>query len=193
MAQARRADAARNADAILAAAKHLFAERGPDVPFDEVARRAGVGNATLYRHFPTRSDLLVAVYGDQVAELCRRADRRPDDRPPETALFEWLEEFVVHVASKRNLALAITETADGRRTALFNQWHATITDTAARLLAAAQASGAVRAQITGRELLALLSAVAVAGADADGARRLLTILRSGLQDPTRGDAVRPAG
>jgi AcrR family transcriptional regulator len=91
-----------------------------------------VGNATLYRHFPTRSDLLVAVYGDQVAELCRRADRPLGDRPPEVALFEWLDEFVVHVANKRDLALAITETADGRRTALFNQWHATITDTAAR-------------------------------------------------------------
>lgn len=187
MAQARRADAARNADAILVAAKHLFAERGPDVPFDEVARRAGVGNATLYRHFPTRSDLLVAVYGDQVSELCRRADRPLGDRPPEAALFEWLDEFVVHVASKRDLALAITETADGRRTTLFNQWHTTITDTAARLLAAAQASGAIRAQITGRDLLALLSAVAVAGADTDGARRLLAILRYGLQNPTHGD------
>jgi AcrR family transcriptional regulator len=181
MAPARRADAARNAGAILAAAEQLFAERGPDVPFDEVARRAGVGNATLYRHFPTRSDLLVAVYGDQVAELCRRADRPLGDRPPEAALFEWLDEFVVHVASKRDLALAITETADGRRTALFTQWHATITDTAARLLAAAQATGAIRAQVTGRDLLALLSAVAVAGTDTDGARRLLAILRHGLQ------------
>jgi AcrR family transcriptional regulator len=181
VAPARRADAARNADAILAAARQLFDERGPDVPFDEVARRAGIGNATLYRHFPTRSDLLVAVYGDQVAELCRRADRPPDDRPPEAALFAWLDEFVVHVASKRSLALAITETADGRRTAMFHQWHATITDTAARLLAAAQASGAIRAQVTAQEMLALLSAVAVAGTDADGARRLLEILRYGLQ------------
>lgn len=186
MAQTRRADAARNADAILGAARQLFAERGPDVPFDEVARRAGVGNATLYRHFPTRGDLLVAVYGDEVAELCRRADSRPGDRPPEAALFDWLDEFVVHVASKRTLAQAITETAGGRRTALFEQWHATITDTAARLLAAAQASGAVRAQVTGRDLLALLSAVAVAGADTDGARRLMAIVRYGLQNPTHG-------
>jgi AcrR family transcriptional regulator len=188
MPQPRRADAARNAGAILVAARQLVAERGPDVPFDEIARRAGVGNATLYRHFPTRSDLLVAVYGDEVAELCRRADRPAGDRPPEAALFDWLDEFVVHVASKRNLALAITETADGRRTELFHQWHATITDTAARLLAAAQAAGAVRAQITGRDLLALLSAVAVAGADTDGARRLLAIVRHGLQNPAHGDA-----
>jgi AcrR family transcriptional regulator len=192
MAQTRRADAARNAGAILAAAQQLFAERGPDVPFDEVARRAGVGNATLYRHFPTRSDLLVAVYGDQVAELCRRADRPLGDRAPEAALFEWLDEFVVHVASKRDLALAITETADGRRTALFHEWHATITDTAARLLTAAQATGAIRAQITGRDLLALLSAVAMAGTDTAGARRLLAILRYGLQD-SRDGAVPPEG
>lgn len=179
MTRTRRADAARNAGAILAAARDLFAERGPDVPFDEVARRAGVGNATLYRHFPTRSDLLVAVYGEEVAELCRRADRA-NGLAPEEALFEWLDEFVVHVAGKRSLALAITETADGRRTALFEQWHATITDTATRLLAAAQAGGAIRAQITGRELLALLSAVAVAAADTGDARRLLAILRYGL-------------
>jgi AcrR family transcriptional regulator len=151
-----------------------------------------VGNATLYRHFPTRSDLLVAVYGGQVTELCRRADRPLGDRSAEAALFEWLDEFVVHVASKRNLALAITETVDGRRTEVFNHWHATITATAARLLAAAQATGAVRAQITGRDLLALLSAVAVAGADTDGARRMLAILRFGLQDgDPRDGTVRP--
>jgi AcrR family transcriptional regulator len=181
MAAARRADAARNAGAILAAAEQLFDERGPDVAFDEVARRAGVGNATLYRHFPTRSDLLVAVYGDQVAELCRRAARPAGDRTSEAALFEWLDEFVVHVAGRRELALAVTEIADERRTALFHQWHAMITDTAERLLAAAQADGAVRAEITGRELLALLSAVAVAGTDPAGARRLLAIVQSGLQ------------
>ncbi|MFI5959114.1 TetR/AcrR family transcriptional regulator [Cryptosporangium sp. NPDC051539] len=181
MARAQRADAVRNADAILAAAEHLFSERGPDVPFDEIARRAGVGNATLYRHFPTRSDLLVAVYGDQVAELCRRADRRPDGLPPEVALFDWLDEFVLHVVSKRDLALAITETADGRRSALFEQWHATISATAAGLLTAAQAGGAVRPEITARDLLALLSAVAVAGTDAEHARRLLGIVRHGLE------------
>lgn len=180
MAHVRRADAARNAAAIVVAAERLFAERGPDVAFDEIARRAGVGNATLYRHFPTRSDLLVAVYGDQVAELCRRAGRLAGGGPPEAALFAWLDEFVAHVASRRDLALAITETADGRRSALFRQWHATITDAAARLLAAAQATGAIRAQITARDLLALLSAVAVAGTDTDGARRLLEIVRYGL-------------
>jgi AcrR family transcriptional regulator len=188
MARARRADADRNASAILAAAGQLFAERGPDVPFDVIARQAAVGNATLYRHFPTRSDLLVAVYGDEVAELCRRADpplgdRSLDDRSPEAALFAWLDEFVVHVVGKRQLALAITETDDGRRTAVFTEWHATINGTATRLLAAAQADGAVRAQITARELLSLLSAAAVAGEDAAGARRLLQIIRIGLHDP----------
>lgn len=183
MARAQRADAARNADAIVLAAEHLFAERGPDVPFDEVARRAGVGNATLYRHFPTRSDLLVAVYGGQVAELCRRAERPRGNLPPETALFDWLDAFVEHVAGKRELALAVTDTADGRRTALFDEWHATITATAARLLSAAQESGAVRPDVGARDVLALLSAVAAAGGDAAHAHRLLGIVRHGLQAP----------
>src|SRR5689334_22040791 len=68
----RRTDAARNAGLLLAAAKELFDERGPDVPLDDVARRAGVGNATLYRHFPTRRDLIVAVYADEVTALCEQ-------------------------------------------------------------------------------------------------------------------------
>ncbi|TQS39492.1 TetR/AcrR family transcriptional regulator [Cryptosporangium phraense] len=166
-----RADAARNASAIVEAAGELFAERGPDVPIDEVARRAGVGNATLYRHFPTRSDLLVAVYGGQVAELCRQAD---DD------LFEWLDAFVVHVSTARGLARAITDNPDGRRSALFEEWHALITETAGRLLVGAQEAGEVRADIGARDLLVLLSAVTVASTDTTHARLLLRILREGL-------------
>ncbi|XVQ86695.1 TetR/AcrR family transcriptional regulator [Microbispora siamensis] len=68
----RRADASRNAALLLAAARELIDSSGPDVALDEVARRAGVGNATLHRHFPTRAELLVAVYADEVAELCRQ-------------------------------------------------------------------------------------------------------------------------
>src|SRR4051794_6769692 len=69
-----RADARRNYQRLLAAASDLFADRGPEAPLDEIARRAGVGNATLYRHFPTRRDLLVAVCVGDVEKLCRRGE-----------------------------------------------------------------------------------------------------------------------
>ncbi|GAB3145466.1 TetR/AcrR family transcriptional regulator [Microbispora hainanensis] len=173
----RRADASRNAALLLAAARELVAESGPEVALDEVARRAGVGNATLYRHFPTRADLLVAVYADEVAELCR-----PCAGPsPADALFSWLDAFVVHVATKRPLALAATEGPTGRRSALFDQWHASIRATASDLLRRAQDAGAVRPGVTVTDLLALAGGAALTGTDVAHARRLTALLRSGLE------------
>jgi AcrR family transcriptional regulator len=86
-----RADAARNAARLLAAARDVFAEQGAEAALDDIARRAGVGNATLYRHFPTRGDLLVAVYAEEVEALVAQGETLP--------LFEWLDAFVVHVAT----------------------------------------------------------------------------------------------
>src|SRR3954453_8329205 len=99
-----RADASRNAARLLAAARALIAEVGNDVALNDVARRAGVGNATLYRHFPTRGDLLVAVYADEVAALCGRGENLLAAADPGDALFAWLDDFVAHVATKRALA-----------------------------------------------------------------------------------------
>ncbi len=175
-----RADAARNLDLLLAAARDLFAERGPDIPLDDVARRAGVGNATLYRHFPTRGDLIVAVYADEVDALCRRGIDLADVSDPGPALFEWLDAFVVHIAAKRPLALAVTDNPDQRRTRLFDAWHRSITEVATHLLDRAAADGAVRSDLSVTDLLALTSAAAIAGSDPDHARRLLSLLRTGL-------------
>ena len=179
----RRADATRNAGLLLAAARELITERGPDVPLDDIARRAGVGNATLYRNFPTRGDLLVAIYADEVAELCRQgADRLQAPRPGE-ALFGWLDCFVLHIATKRALALAVTDRPDERRSQLFERWHRSITETATALLARADAAGAVRPDLTVADLLALTSAAAIAGTDVAHARHLLAILRDGFATP----------
>ncbi|GAA2214726.1 hypothetical protein GCM10009850_101910 [Nonomuraea monospora] len=102
-----RVDAQRNRDLLLAAAVQVFAERGTDAPLDDVARRAGVGNATLYRHFPTRSDLLIAVYADEVTQLCASAETlRSEAASPREALHEWLRLFMDHVATKPDLAFA---------------------------------------------------------------------------------------
>ncbi|SHK57564.1 TetR/AcrR family transcriptional regulator [Actinacidiphila paucisporea] len=181
--RARRADAARNAELLLAAAKRLFAQEGPDVALDEVARQAGLGNATLYRHFPTRGDLLVAVYADEVAELCRGAAVLAERHPPGDALFAWLDDFVVHVATKRALALAVTDGPDERRTELFARWHESMTSTADGLLARARAAGAVRGDLAVGDLLALVSGAAMTASDAGHARRLLGIMRYGFAPP----------
>lgn len=176
-----RADAARNLGLLLAAARELFSERGPDIPLDDVARRAGVGNATLYRHFPTRGDLLVAVYADEVEALCRHGAELEAAADAGDALFEWLDAFVVHIAAKRPLALAVTDNADQRRTRLFEEWHRAITDVAARLLGRAAAAGAVRDNLAVTDLLALTSAAAIASTGPDHARRLLDLLRTGVE------------
>ena len=176
----RRADAARNAEVVLAAAKALFAERGPDVALDEIARRAGVGNATLYRHFPTRSDLIVAVYSDEVAALCLRGADLLHGSAAGEALFAWLDSFVVHIATKRPLALAVTDSPDERRSHLYDEWHRSITAAAERLMGRAVDAGEVRSDLTVTDLLALTSAAAIASTDAAHARRLLAVLRDGF-------------
>jgi AcrR family transcriptional regulator len=115
---------------------------------DEVARRAGVGNATLYRHYPTRSDLLVAVYADEVAALCDRGTALLREPAPGEAFFIWLEAFVVHVMTRRTLAFAGTDSGAERRTALFERWHASMTSTAEKLISRAQEAGTVCTDLT---------------------------------------------
>ncbi|GGS83599.1 TetR/AcrR family transcriptional regulator [Nonomuraea spiralis] len=182
--RARRTDAARNARLLLSAAKELFAEHGPGVALDDVARRAGLGNATLYRHFPTRTDLIVAVYADEVTVLCDLGARLLDEPSPGEALFTWLDAFVAHISDKRALALAGTDTSQERRAELFRQWHDSMRSTADKLLMRAQRAGEVRTDLTLDHLLALTNATAIAGADANEARHLLHLLHHGFTGPT---------
>jgi AcrR family transcriptional regulator len=177
---ARRADAVRNTRLLLAAAKDLFDERGPDVAMDEVARRAGIGSATLYRNFPTRGDLLAAVYADEVAELCQQGATLLAEPSAADALFDWLDRFVVHVATKRALALAATSGSAEQRSELFLAWHESMRSAAGTLLARAQEAGAISPGLTVTDLLALANGAALAGASADHARQLLKIMRHGI-------------
>lgn len=175
-----RADAARNVRALVAAAKQLFDEQGPDVALDEIARRAGVGNATLYRNFPTRADLIVAVYADEVAELCLRGAALRETEAAGEALFAWLDSFVVHVATKRALALAGTEHNTERRTQLFDTWHEAMRKVAGDLYDRAREAEAVSPDVSAEELLALTSAAAIASNGPEHARRLLRMMRYGF-------------
>ncbi|WP_214415739.1 TetR/AcrR family transcriptional regulator [Sphaerisporangium fuscum] len=175
----RRADARRNYELLLAAAKDLFGEQGPDAPLDEVARRAGVGNATMYRHFPTRRELIIAVYADEVTELCAHGRALLDAPSPGDALFAWLAAFISHVATKRELALSLNDDRSGRRSELFDGWHRAMRSTAEALLGRARHAGAVRPDLEVTDLLTLSNGIALTGATPAQATRLLSLVRRG--------------
>ncbi len=138
-----RADARRNYEALLAAAAEVFAAEGPQASLDRIARQAGVGNATLYRHFPDRRDLLVAVCVGEVEALCAQGERLIADEAPEEALMSWLRVYIEHVTAKKGLAVALM-TGRSEDSAVITACNTAIGETAAVLLAAAQAVVAIR-------------------------------------------------
>lgn len=177
--RARRVDAERNRDALIAAAKRLFDDRGPDVSLDEIAKTAKVANATLYRHFPTRAELIVAVYAEEVTELSELSERLLERSDPSRALTDWLRAFVQHVATKRDLALALPDEPDGERGVLFAGWHATMQQAASRLLTRAQDAHAIRAELSAADLLVLATGIALTGLPAARLEVLLDLVRDG--------------
>lgn len=176
----RRADAQRNYELLLTTAREVFSERGVDAPLDDIARQAGIGNATMYRHFPTRRELIVAVYADEVAALCAQGETLLEDESSGDALFGWLRAFIAHVTTKRELALAIPNDQGGQRSALFDGWHQAMHSTASNLLTRAQCSGTVRADLDVSDLLALANGIALASVDTEQAERCLGLLRHGI-------------
>jgi AcrR family transcriptional regulator len=126
---------------------------------------------TLYRHFPTRADLLVAVYADEIDRLVRLGG--------EADLFTWLDAYVEHVTTKRALAAATTEGPPGHRAELSGRWHQAIIETATALVA--RAAPQLRPGLTARDLLALATGVALTTTDPADAHRLLGLVRTGVQ------------
>jgi AcrR family transcriptional regulator len=179
-----RADARRNVDRLVAAARDAFAEHGPEASLDDIARSAGVGSGTLYRHFPTRLALLEAVYRDNVERLAAEGDRLRETEPPGDALITWLGAFVGYVSIKRGLASALTRGL-GNDADVFAQCHAVMTRTGEALLADAKAVGAIRAEVGLKDLIRLAGAI---GAAADNspegpalAERLLKLAVEGVR------------
>src|SRR6516165_5921645 len=139
-----RADAQRNYARLLDAARAAFVERGADdVSLEEIARRAGVGIGTLYRHFPTRQALLEAVYRDQVEALGARANELVESDAPGEALAAWLRALMAFSSTKHNLTSALLATI-GRDSDLLSSCSLVICDAADILLKRAQQAGAVR-------------------------------------------------
>src|SRR4051812_22661352 len=156
-----RADARRNYKRLLSEAKTAFLEHGADAPLEDIARRAGVGIGTLYRHFPTRLALHEAVYHDEVDELCARARALLESEPPGAALAAWMRSFAAYAASKRGLMQTLKEVID-QRSDLFARCHDEIREAAGAVLSEAQEAGAARPDVTVEDLLRLTHGISVA-------------------------------
>ena len=177
-----RADARRNFDALLAAARDAFAEHGTSASLEDIARRAGVGIGTLYRNFPTRQDLFEAVYVEEIDQLSKAAEAVAG-LPPWDALATWLERFVSYVATKRAVIEALN-----RESEMFRASRATMYAAGEPLLQRAQEAGAVRRDASFDDVLRLVSGLTSASfVDDEQRARVLGFALSGLR-PERSDA-----
>ena len=178
-----RADARRNRDALLVAAAAQFAELGADTSLEEVARRAGVGIGTLYRHFPSREALIADVYRREVDLLCGGVDELLATRPADEALAEWMRRFVGYVATKRGLAVALKSMVNDNSD-LFAQSRANINESMARLVNAAVDAGLVRSDADPEDVLRGMSGFCLFSDQAgwqEQAQRLVGLLVDGLR------------
>jgi AcrR family transcriptional regulator len=178
-----RADAERNRARLLETAKAAFAEKGSAASLDEIARTAGVGAGTLYRHFPTRDALVAAVYRNETEQLVAAADRLAETHPPVTALREWLLLFVDYIATKHGMYQLLSSIAGGT-SELYSASTAQMKQAMAKLVDRAVASGDIRLDHDPLDLLRALAGVANIGLGPDGeraAKRLVDILIAGIR------------
>ena len=176
----KRADARRNYDRLLAAAAAAFAEHGADdVSLEEIARRAGVGIGTLYRHFPARQALLEAVYKDQVDGLEVLAGKLLASESPGEALGEWMRAFVAFGRTKRSLSSALVATI-GKNSQLISACSMILRNCTDALLSRAQQAGEARADVRGADILrlthGLIMATEPAPSDPDQPDRLMALV-----------------
>ncbi|RZS40849.1 TetR family transcriptional regulator [Herbihabitans rhizosphaerae] len=178
-----RADARRNYERIVSTAREVFTEHGPDAPLDEVAKRAEVGSGTLYRHFPDRLALIEAVYRDEVARLCARAEVIAEKSEPEQMVDDWLRDQVDFIVNGHGLAASLKAALD-KESPVFEHCRAMLSDAAASVLTPAQQIGAIRKDLMPRDLLKLGHAIgtAIQTAPPDQADRIMSVMLRGLRD-----------
>ncbi|MFC9331268.1 TetR/AcrR family transcriptional regulator [Kitasatospora sp. NPDC057015] len=181
-----RQDAQRNRARLLDTAAQVFQEAGTDAPLDLIADRAGVANATLYRHFPTRRLLVSAVYALGIDTLCTDARTRVEDGRAD-ALFDWFGAVVAHMQASRGLRetlVAAYALAPEESTAEVDEWHERVSAAALPLFTRAHRDGLVDPSQRWPEVLALVTAVAgAAGPDREAAHRMLAVVIGGLRAP----------
>ncbi|MFI6265116.1 TetR/AcrR family transcriptional regulator [Micromonospora sp. NPDC051006] len=178
-----RADAQRNRQRLLDAAVGAFSQHGPEVTLESIARSAGVGIGTLYRHFPTREALVEAAYRNELAKLCDAAGELLDRLPPDQAIRAWMDRFVDYLSTKRGMADAL-RLVIAAGTNPYAQSRDRLLGALGLLLTAGAAAQTVRADVPAADVLASLSGVSLAAgepAQRDQARRLLDLLMDGLR------------
>ena len=178
-----RADAQRNRDRLLEVAVGAFSKDGPDVPLDSIAKVAGVGIGTLYRHFPTREALVEAAYRNELARLCDAADELLATMPPDAALRTWMDRFVDYMTTKRGMADALrTVIASGGDP--FAHSRDRMIAAIRALLDAGAAAAALRSDVEPVDVVMSLSGISLAAgepAQREQAGRLLDLLMDGLR------------
>jgi AcrR family transcriptional regulator len=183
-----RADAQRNYDRIIEVARQVFAERGADASMDEIARRAGVGPGTLYRHFATRDNLHDALMKDWAARIDAAADKAAaSELPPREVLLGWFEDYVRHISAHRGGPAKITSAIDDAGSPIHRKCQALI-EANAKVLARLQALGALRDGTDSVQVCRLVGGIATV-ADQSGlgdaaVRPLLEVVADGLLRPT---------
>lgn len=176
-----RADAARNYDLLVAAAREAFADHGTDTSLEEIARRAGVGIGTLYRRFPNRTALLEAVYVGEIQSVCNRAYNFHQQLGPFDALAAWLRSFVEYSVSKKSLAGELT-VALGKDSEFFSACKVNVREAGELLLDAAKADGSARPELELMDILRLVGGITMGREmEPDQANRLLDIVLAGLR------------
>jgi AcrR family transcriptional regulator len=178
-----RADARRNYEALISAARELFVELGSEAPLDEVARRAGVGAGTLYRHFPTRADLLAAVYAADLEELAAEGHRLVETEEPGTALDKFLSAYLTmslrNGAIKRAMQTMLSDTEPVP--AALTTCRSTVHAVWAEILERAQNAGAARTGIEPATLMKMIYGIAMATQDnPESAAAMLDVVRAGV-------------
>jgi AcrR family transcriptional regulator len=176
-----RADARRNRERLVAAAKSVFAEHGAGASMEAVAREAGVGVGTLYRHFPTRLDLVEAVYETDVEELWEAAQRAVDDLEPWPAVEAFFEAFVRYTSTKKTL-LSELHQAFEKNPALRSRARGMIDASFDLVVERAKEAGVVRPDVEGSDLTQLVSPICTnEGIPPEQARRLIGMVLDGLR------------
>jgi AcrR family transcriptional regulator len=181
-----RVDAQRNTDALLEAAKTAFATSGVDVPAKEIAALAGVGVGTLYRHFPRRSDLVVAVLRREIDACADAGPALGAAHEPADALALWLHRYTAFVATKRGLA-TVLHSGDPAFHALPGYFFERLAPVLSDLLDAATSAGEIRADVTAKDLLTAVALLCHPAPDTDAeySHRMVGLLIDGLRNTER--------
>lgn len=180
----KRADARRNYDAVVEAARAAFARDGVDTSIDEIARSAGVGNATLYRHFPTRDELIAVALAENMAAVHKRGTELAGTEEPLVALREWLLATIAQISTYGGLPGSVLDAA-GREGSLLGVTCDHMQETTRLLLARAQESGDIRRDVLMDDVFDLAAGIAWVvsrdrSADTDRAGRLLDLALDGV-------------